>query len=77
MSDIFQDARFKWIRQRVVISLEMGTQYFDEYFTDSLERARSAGIARENIRDYLGKKHGIGSALFFACQKSVEEVEGK
>ena len=76
MSSILQDERFKWIRQRVVLSLEIPTAVFDEYFTDSLERARSAGIARETAADYLSKNHGTGSALFFACSKTSEEVEG-
>ncbi len=73
---ITQDPRFKWIRQKVVLALEMPTSSFDEYFTDSLERARSAGIARENMKDYFSAKCGTGSSLFFACKKTSEEIEG-
>ena len=76
MSDIFQDSRFKWIRQKVVLALEMPTTSFDDYFTDTLERARSAGKAREQMKDYFSANHCTGSALFFSCIKSTEEIEG-
>jgi hypothetical protein len=75
-NDLFRDPRFGFLRQRVLIALEMGPEHFDAYFTDSLERARSAGLAREQVKSYFSKVHGIGSSLFFSCQKSFEEVEG-
>jgi predicted oxidoreductase (fatty acid repression mutant protein) len=74
MTQIMDDERYKWLRQRVVMALELPTQTFDDFFTDSLERAMSAGINRQNITDYLSNKHGNGSILFFACQKWTEEI---
>lgn len=67
----------QWIRQRVCITHSITTDKFDEYFTDSLERARSAGIARESLLEYLSEKHGAGAAVFFSCEKFVEDYEGK
>jgi hypothetical protein len=63
--------------QRVCITHSITTDKFDEYFTDSLERARSAGIARESLLEYLSEKHGAGAAVFFSCEKFVEDYEGK
>lgn len=76
MSGILQDDRVKWIRQRVILSLEIDTEAFDEYFTESLERARSAGLAREQIEEYLSAQHGAGAALFFSSHTWEEEIEG-
>lgn len=73
---IMQDDRAKWIRQRVVLTLDISLEAFDEYFTDSLERARSAGIARETLAEYLSSKHGMGTTLFFSSHKWTEEIEG-
>jgi hypothetical protein len=75
MSSIMNDERVRWIRQRVVLSLELQAEAFDEYFTDSLERARSAGLARGQLEEFLSNKHGAGSALFFASQKWTEAIE--
>lgn len=77
MSSLLEDERVLWIRQRVVLALDIPIETFNEHFTDSLERARSAGIARENITDYFSSKNGNGSALFFSCKKWTEEVESK
>ena len=75
-SNILNDDRVLWIRQRVVLSLDIPVDCFNEYFTDSLARARSAGAARESLRDFLSKKHGPGSAVFFSAEKWTEEKEG-
>jgi hypothetical protein len=75
MSNILQDDRVKWLRQRVVLSLEISTDSFDEYFTDSLERARSAGIARDQLFEYLSKKNGAGTSIFFSSNTWNEDVE--
>lgn len=77
MADFWSDDRVQWIRQRVCITHSITTDKFDEYFTDSLERARSAGIARESLLEYLSDKHGSGAAVFFSCQKFVEDYEGR
>lgn len=67
----------RWIRQKVVLALEVSPESFDEHFTDSLERARSAGIAREQLLDYLSDKHGQGSAVFFSANSWAEDIEGE
>ena len=77
MVDVLSDERVKWIRQRVCLSLDIGTEAFDSYFTTTLERARTAEIAKETLLEYLGPKCGSGSALFFASQSWVEEVQGQ
>ena len=77
MTDFFNDERVKWIRQRVCITHSITTDRFDEYFTESLERARSAGVARESLLDYVSGSHGPGAAVFFSCVKSVEDYEGE
>ena len=71
-----EDDRVQWIRQRVALALNLSPAAFDEYFADSLDRARSAGIARETIFDYLNNKDGNGSVLFFSCNKWFDEIEG-
>lgn len=75
--EVLNDDRFKWIRQKVVLALDISLESFDEYFKESLERARSAGIARELIADYLSKNCGSGSALFFSSHSWAEDKEGK
>ena len=76
MDDILQDDRVKWLRQKVVLSLSISTDAFDEYFTETLERARSAGIARETLKEFLGSKQTAGSSLFFSSNSWKEDVEG-
>lgn len=75
--DILADDRVRWIRQRVVMSLDIPVESFDRYFTDSLERARSASLARDSFRAFLSKSHGCGSSIFFSCNRWSEEVESK
>ena len=59
MADILEDERIKWIRQRTVLALDIPTETFDEYFKETLERARSAGIARDNLKNYISDKELI------------------
>jgi uncharacterized protein YdbL (DUF1318 family) len=75
--DILHDDRVKWIRQKVVLALEITTEAFDDHFKETLERARSAGLAREQLAQYLSDKCGAGSALFFAANSWAEDIEGK
>ena len=75
MASVLDDARVAWIRQRVVLSLDIPTESFDEYFTESLERARSAGIAKEQILSWLSESHTAGSSLFFAATKKEIDKE--
>ena len=72
---VTSDARVAWVRQRVALSLDIPTETFDEYFTESLERARSAGIAKEEILTWLSDKHTAGSSLFFAATRKEFEKE--
>jgi hypothetical protein len=74
---VLDDDRVKWIRQRVALTLDIPLETFDAHFADSLERARSAGVARETIHSYLSSSHGTGSALCFASKKWVEDIEGE
>ena len=74
-SDILQDDRVQWIRQKVVLALEITTEAFDDHFKETLERARSAGLAREDLLRYLSDKSGAGSALFFSANSWAEDIE--
>ena len=74
--NLLSDDRVQWLRQRVTLSLDLPTESFDNYFKDSLERARSAGIARENVAAFLSSKFGIGSAIFFSSKTWEDQVEG-
>ena len=76
MADILEDERIKWIRQRTVLALDIPTETFDEYFKETLERARSAGIARDNLKSYISDKCAAGTTLFFSCNKWTEEITG-
>lgn len=67
----------QWIRQRICITHSITTDKFDEFFTDSLARARSADMARTSLMDYLSEKHGSGAAVFFSCEKFEEDYEGE
>lgn len=74
--NILSDERVKWLRQRVVLSLDITTDSFDDHFKETLERARAAGVAREKLEEYLSDRAGAGSALFFSSQSWTEELEG-
>jgi hypothetical protein len=76
MSNLLQDERVKWIRQRVVLSLDVDIESFNDHFKESLERARAAGIAKEKIEEFLSDRCGTGSALFFSSHSWEEEFEG-
>ena len=58
------------------MALDIPVESFNDHFKDTLERARSAGIARETLQDFLTKKHSSGSTIFFSSDKWVEEIEG-
>lgn len=74
--DILQDDRVQWIRQKAVLALDISIECFNNYFIESLERARSAGIARENLSDFLSDRCGPGSGLFFSSKSWTEDIEG-
>lgn len=74
--DILSDDRLQWMRQKVVLSLDISIDCFNEHFIETLERARSAGIAREQVGDFFSEKCGSGTAIFFASHQWTEQVEG-
>lgn len=77
MSDyVLDDDRVKWLRQKVVLALEITPEAFDGHFTDSAEKAGAAEVARNQISDYLSAKSGSGSALFFSAHNWAEDIEG-
>ena len=73
-SSILQDERIKWIRQRVVLALEIQTSVFDDYFSESSDKAKQ-GV--ELLQEYISGKHAVGSTLLFSCKSFSEEIEGK
>ncbi len=75
--DILSDDRVQWIRQKVVLALDISVECFNEHYTETLERARSAGIAREQLKTYLSDKCGSGTAIFFASHHWTEQQESK
>jgi len=78
MSDyILEDDRVKWLRQKVVLALEITPEAFDDHFKDSTEKGGAAANARQQISDYLSEKSGAGSALFFSAHNWAEDIEGR
>ena len=72
--NILQDERVRWIRQRVVMSLEIPTESFDQHF---LGDTNESIFAREQFMEFFSGKHGSGSSIFFSSKKVVEDVEGR
>ena len=52
----------------MVISLDIQTESFDNYFNESSENASI-------LSRYLSDKHSSGSSVFFSCKKWTDEVE--
>lgn len=75
--EILHDDRVQWIRQRVVLALDITVDSFNEFFTEKLERARSAGVAREQMKDFFGEKSGAGTTLFFSGYSWTENIDGE
>jgi hypothetical protein len=63
------------MRQRTCLALNIPTDAFDIYFKDSLDRARSAGIAREQVADFMSSKYTAGASLFFSSNHWIDNVE--
>jgi uncharacterized protein YdbL (DUF1318 family) len=76
MTNILKDDRVRWLRQKVVLALDITTEAFDDHFKETLDRARSAGVARETLAKYLSDGCGAGSALFFSANSWAEDIEG-
>lgn len=74
--DFLQDDRIQWIRQKVALALGVPTQCFNEHFTETLERATAARLAREQMLEYLSAKRSAGSTLFFSSNSWTEIIEG-
>lgn len=77
MESFINDDRVQWLRQKTTLALDITVECFNEHFTETLERARSAGVARETIMEFLGEKCGAGSALFFSARNWTENIEGR
>ena len=73
-ADILQDERVKWIRQRVVLALEIPVSIFDDYLSDNSERAKEGA---QILKEYVSSKHSMGSSLMFSCKDFSDEIEGK
>ena len=71
---ILQDERVQWLRQKVVMAFDMPTTAFDEYFTESLSRAKAAQEAQVLIKQFLSDKYGSGNAIFFSSKVSSETI---
>ena len=65
---ILQDDRVLWMRQRVAMALELPTESFDSHLMQSEEMAQMLG-------DFMTANYSTGSAIFFSCDKWVEDVE--
>jgi hypothetical protein len=75
--DVLSDDRVQWIRQKTTLALDISLDCFNAYFIETLERARTAGIAKEKILEFLSDKCGGGSALFFSSRSWSETIQGK
>ena len=75
--DFLQDDRVQWIRQKTTLALDISVECFNEYFIETLERARSAGIAKESVLEFLSDRCAAGSALFFSSKTWTETIESK
>lgn len=76
MSGILEDDRVKWIRQRVVMSLDINPQAFDEHFAETMENFSAAQAAQSDLNTFLSNPNGAGTSLFFASKKWEEEITG-
>lgn len=76
METFFQDDRVQWIRQKTALALDISLECFNEYYTETLERARSAGVGREKFLEFLSDRCGPGSSLFFSSRQWTENIEG-
>jgi hypothetical protein len=75
--NLFDDDRVKWIRQKVVLALDISIDSFDAHFIETLERARAAGVAREELLSFLSSKNSAGNSLFFSSNSWTEDVVGQ
>jgi hypothetical protein len=76
MEIFLQDDRVQWLRQKTTLALDISIDCFNEYFMETLERARKAGIAREKVLEFFSDKCGAGSTLFFSARAWTESIEG-
>lgn len=74
-ADFLADPRVQFLRQRSLLALEIPAEAFDAYFKDSLERARSAGEAREGVSKFLSSEYSAGASIFFSSTRYQEDVE--
>lgn len=77
MEAFIQDDRVQWLRQKATLALDISVECFNDYFTETLERARTAGVGREKVLEFLSDRCGAGSALFFSSRGWSENIEGR
>ena len=70
MSEVLQDDRVQWVRQKVCMALEITPEDVDNHFYNSPEDCKV-------IIEYLSAKHGSGSSLIFAANSWAEDRECK
>eukprot|EP01040_Poterioochromonas_malhamensis_P005875 gene5875-6317_t len=75
MEAFIQDDRVQWLRQKATLALDISVECFNDYFTETLERARTAGVGREKVLEFLSDRCGAGSALFFSSRGWSENIE--
>ncbi len=77
MSAVLEDDRVKWIRQRVVMSLDINPEAFDAHFAETMENFSTAQAAQADMNAFLSNPNGAGTSLFFASKNWEEDITGK
>lgn len=71
--NIIADGRVRWLRQRVLLTLSIPEETFDDYFTRKTHEGKEAV---KNIESFLGKDYGPGSTIFFSNKHWTEDIDG-
>lgn len=94
--DLLRDERVLWLRQKVVLTLDIPTETFDSHFgainvnttkedipaylippAPTAEDIKLHEANKNELKKYLENPHGMGTSIFFACEKWTENIEGK
>lgn len=66
----FDDDRYKWIRQRIALTLSIPLTTIDAHFTSE----ENIGIkAKKDILSFFSNHYSAGSTIFFSNYSEVEE----
>ena len=76
MSGILEDDRVQWLRQRVVLSLDISPESFDDHFKESIDNFKAAEQAKTDLSSFLSSENGAGTSLFFSSQTWTEDITG-